>query len=343
MATDNKENTDDGGDWLSNLGKFAGGLVENAQKGIQDGINNVSQGVGDFLDPDAAKEREKNEKRIEEFKKNQERVQKEKEEAAAAKEAEQAEQNQEGKQPEGEQEDAAEGEEGEQPEGEEGESMLSKAKDKLGAAANKAKEGYRAFQRNRYFIKQVIEFLIWVLRVIIAYNLQPLLAVFIFFYFWIYSFLGIYITNRSEGFREKFNILNEFINPNKDLGPGMADPFAGKPFFYPPKLFHFLIKNINTWIIPGMLIALLSQSLINYEDRSKIESESLRMALKIFVIILISLIGVKTAFNLEVLPKPKIDIDEFDDYELATETLLKPLEEQKELKEVEDFLDKNIK
>ena len=48
MATDNKENTDDGGDWLSNLGKFAGDLVENAQKGIQDGINNVSQGVKSF-------------------------------------------------------------------------------------------------------------------------------------------------------------------------------------------------------------------------------------------------------------------------------------------------------
>lgn len=341
MATDNKENTDDGGDWLSNLGKFAGGLVENAQKGIQDGINNVSQGVGDFMDPDAAKEREKNEKRIEEFKKNQERIQKEKEEAAAAKEAEEAkkaEQTEQAEQAEGEQDDAAEGEEGE-----EGESLLSRAKDKLGAAANKAKEGYRSFQRNRYFIKQVIEFLIWVLRVIIAYNLQPLLAVFIFFYFWIYSFLGIYITNRSEGFREKFNILNEFINPNKDLGPGMADPFAGKPFFYPPKLFHFLIKNINTWLIPGMLIALLSQSLVNYEDRSKIESESLRMGLKIFVIILISVIGAKTAFNLEVLPKPKIDIDEFDDYELATETLLKPIEEQKELREVEEFLNKNIK
>jgi hypothetical protein len=343
MATDNKENTDDGGDWLSNLGKFAGGLVENAQKGIQDGINNVSQGVGDFIDPDAAKEREKKEKREQERRQQLEAIAKAQEQAAAAKEAEEAKKAEQTEQAEGEQDDAAEGEEDDAVEGEEGESLLSRAKDKLGAAANKAKEGYRSFQRNRYFIKQVIEFLIWVLRVIIAYNLQPLLAVFIFFYFWIYSFLGIYITNRSEGFREKFNILNEFINPNKDLGPGMADPFAGKPFFYPPKLFHFLIKNINTWLIPGMLIALLSQSLVNYEDRSKIESESLRMGLKIFVIILISVIGAKTAFNLEVLPKPKIDIDEFDDYELATETLLKPIEEQKELREVEEFLNKNIK
>lgn len=342
MATDNKENNDDGGNWLSNLGKFAGDIVENAQKGIQDGINNVSQGVGDFLDPDTAKEREKNEKRIEEFKKNQERIQKEKEEAAAkaAEEAQQA---------ENEQEDATEGEEGEegeQPEGEEGEegeSMLSKAKEGLGAAADAASKANRAFQRNRYFIKQVIEFLIWVLRVIIAYNLQPLLAVFIFFYFWIYSFLGIYITNRSEGFREKFIILNEFINPNKDLGQGCEDPFAGKPFLYPPKLFHFIIKNINTWLIPGMFIALLSQSLIKYENRSNLESEPLRMALKIIIIIIITIVGAKTAFNIEIMPKPKIDVDEFDDYELVTETLLKPLEEQKELKEVEKFLNKDIK
>ena len=106
---------------------------------------------------------------------------------------------------------------------------------------------------------------------------------------------------------------------------------------------ELVMKNINTWLIPGMFIALLSQSLIKYENRSNLESEPLRMALKIIIIIIITIVGAKTAFNIEIMPKPKIDVDEFDDYELVTETLLKPLEEQKELKEVEKFLNKDIK
>ena len=232
---------------------------------------------------------------------------------------------------ENQEEQGEEGEENEEP------SRLSKLGESAKNLGKKLGSSAMDTIQSRGFLSGLMRFLIWLFRVIFAYNLYPMLCFIIYFYLIMYVFFGIYMHKGPDTISKKIEQINEFTSLKPDPIKGCEDEFCGKSFWHPKVLSGKMIKIINKfsdYILPFFIIGILLKSNVVYN--TKIKSSNLRIGLTIvsttIIAIIIGTIGYKGTEFLK--PKDE-ENDYFDQYEDSTQDPAKPDDEIEQLKSLE--------
>ena len=191
--------------------------------------------------------------------------------------------------------------------------------------------------QSRGFLSGLMRFLIWLFRVIFAYNLYPMLCFIIYFYLIMYIFFGIYMHKGPDSISKKIQQINEFTSLKPDPIKGCEDEFCGKSFWHPKVLSGKMIKIINKfsdYILPIFIIGILLKSNVVYN--TKIKSSNLRIGLTVVSTVIIAIIIGTIGYKGTEYLKPKDEEnDYFDQYEDSTQDPAKPDDEIEQLKSLE--------
>ena len=117
------------------------------------------------------------------------------------------------------------GEQGEQGEENEEPSRLSKMGESAKNLGKKLGSSAMDTIQSRGFLSGLMRFLIWLFRVIFAYNLYPMLCFIIYFYLIMYVFFGIYMHKGADTISKKIEQINEFTSLKPDPIKGCEDEF----------------------------------------------------------------------------------------------------------------------
>lgn len=231
----------------------------------------------------------------------------------------------------------AENQEEQEEEGEEKQSRLSKLGESAKNLGKKLGSSAMDTIQSRGFLSGLMRFLIWLFRVIFAYNLYPMLCFIIYFYLIMYVFFGIYMHKGPDTISKKIEQINEFTSLKPDPIKGCEDEFCGKSFWHPKVLSGKMIKIINKfsdYILPFFIIGILLKSNVVYN--TKIKSSNLRIGLTIVSTTIIAIIIGSIGYKGTEFLKPKDEEnDYFDQYEDSTQNPAKPDDEIEQLKSLE--------
>lgn len=227
--------------------------------------------------------------------------------------------------------------------GEEGEEEPSRLS-KLGDAAKDVGSKLGSYAMNTIqstgFFSNLIKFLIWLFRVLFAYNMYPFLCFIIYFYLVMYIFFGIYLHKGPDTIMQKIQQINDFTSLQPDPIKGCEDEFCGKSFWHPKVLSGKMIKIINKfsdYILPLFIIGILLKSSVVYN--TKVKSSNLRIGLSVvtttLIFIIIGSIGYR---GTEFLKPQEEENDYFDQYDDITKEQAKPDEEIQQLNTLEKEL-----
>ena len=231
----------------------------------------------------------------------------------------------------------AENQENQEEEGEEKQSRLSKLGESAKNLGKKLGSSAMDTIQSRGFLSGLMRFLIWLFRVIFAYNLYPMLCFIIYFYLIMYVFFGIYMHKGPDTISKKIEQINEFTSLKPDPIKGCEDEFCGKSFWHPKVLSGKMIKIINKfsdYILPFFIIGILLKSNVVYS--TKIKSSNLRIGLTIVSTTIIAIIIGSIGYKGTEFLKPKDEEnDYFDQYEDSTQNPAKPPDEIEQLNSLE--------